>query len=93
MSLASVVCPRGDLPAYDTGCDLATEAVNASHAGEVDRVIAPLVGWITGSVIGRKVGQRHGQRLADEAAWRIAEQLAQQPAGAHSPATRTAVEG
>ncbi len=26
-------CPRGDLPTYDTGCDLAIEAVNASHAG------------------------------------------------------------
>jgi hypothetical protein len=32
--LASVAkCPRGDLPTYDTGCDLAIEAVNASHAG------------------------------------------------------------
>ena len=29
---AGKVCPRGDLPTYDTGCDPAIEAVNASHA-------------------------------------------------------------
>jgi hypothetical protein len=33
MTRLITVCPRGDWPTYDTGCDLAIEAVNASHAG------------------------------------------------------------
>lgn len=28
-----MLCPRGDLNPHDTGCDLAIEAVNVSHAG------------------------------------------------------------
>jgi hypothetical protein len=30
--VAKKLCPRGDLPAYDTGCDPASGSLKASHA-------------------------------------------------------------